>query len=530
MNLVVTNNYQTRQNRNLRNYQTKAQPTFRGPLDGALTATLRTLDTNEMANAVLLDVGAMVVPRSYIDTKKRNKNAGAETFFREISGTFINCLSAGVFSSLIAMVAVKKVKPDIFANPKSWFSDDSINVLKTAWDKGAGKVRNYVTNVFDNMNGKDGKNLAEFKNINWDKVEWFNENKWGKFVWDNPKYKNVEEKLTTKDGFIETFGEIIEDKNITDKDKKQILDIMETRLTNALGVNRDVNVNIGEHKLSATLSNILRDTYDMGKDVFTNEKVDTDLALDKIKQINKIKIFGALSLASILGLTNQRLNRKITEKRTGKKGFAGDPDYEKNNAKNINAKEKTNKNNKLLTQKILASLGMIAMTVGVMRVKNPKDFIKKLQFTGPISTGNAIKTVYASTIVGRFMAADSENELRESVVRDYFGFLNWLVLGGFAAKGVANLLDKNREIFNVHKEGKGVKHWLNDISLKTHAEIVAKGKTFAKKNLWKLNVAHIAGLAYSTVALGIVLPIINIKMANNKKFNPNANTNTEVKK
>ena len=169
-------------------------------------------------------------------------------------------------------------------------------------------------------------------------------------------------------------------------------------------------------------------------------------------------------------------------------------------------------------KKILASAGMLAMTIGVMKIKNPKDFVKKLQFTGPISTGNAIKTVYASTIIGRFMAADSNNELRESVTRDYFGFLNWLVLGGFAAKGVANLLDKKQEnLFNnINKKGKGIKHWLNDISLKTHAEIAAKGKDFARKNIWKLNVAHVAGLAYSIVALGIILPLINIKLANRK--------------
>ena len=124
------------------------------------------------------------------------------------------------------------------------------------------------------------------------------------------------------------------------------------------------------------------------------------------------------------------------------------------------------------------------------------------------------------------MAADSETELRESVTRDYFGFLNWLVLGGFAAKGVANIFDKKQEnLFNISKEGKGIKHWLNDISLKTHAEIAAKGKEFAKKNIWKLNVAHIAGLAYSTVALGIILPLINIKMANRK---PKVNNQTQV--
>lgn len=504
MNLAITNDYSTRQ----RHYQ----PAFKGPMDGVITSTLRYLDTNEMANAVLLDLGAMVAPRTYIDTKKRNANAGAETFFREVSGTFINCLSAGLLATLISHVAVKRVAPEIKINPNSWFSDDSIKVLKTAWDKSDKNVEKYVTNVFENISGQDGKSVAKFKNINLDKVEWFEEKKWKNLTWDNPKYKNIQNTLTTKQGFIKTFANIINDKNITPKDKKQVFEIMETRMTNAIGVNRSVDINLGEHKLNATMHNILRDTYDMGKDIFTNKNIDINAALTKIKHINKIKIFGALSLASVIGLTNQRLNRKLTEKRTGKKGFAGDPDY------NVKAEAK-NKNSKkgLFFKKILASAGMLAMTIGVMKIKNPKDFVKKLQFTGPISTGNAIKTVYASTIIGRFMAADSNNELRESVTRDYFGFLNWLVLGGFAAKGVANLLDKNRNnLFNINKEGKGVKHWLNDINLKTHAEIAAKGKDFARKNIWKLNVAHVAGLAYSTVALGIILPIINIKLANRK--------------
>lgn len=507
MNLIVTT-----ANNDYTNKQRHYQPVFRGPMDGVLTSTLRTLDTNEMANAVLLDLGAMVAPRTYIDTKKRNANAGAETFFREVSGTFINCLSAGLLATLISHIAVKHISPEIKINPKSWFSDDSIKVLKTAWDRSENNVEKYVTNVFDNMGGQDGKVVAKFKNIDFNKVEWFEENKWKNLTWDNPKYKNIQDNLTTKQGFIKTFADVINDKNITPRDKKQIFNIMESRMTNAIGVNRSVDVKIGEHKLNATMHNILRDTYDMGKDIFTNKNINIDAALTKIKRINKIKIFGALSLASIIGLTNQRLNRKITEKRTGKKGFAGDPDYDAKNG----VKNKDNKKG-LFFKKILASAGMLAMTIGVMKIKNPKDFVKKLQFTGPISTGNAIKTVYASTIIGRFMAADSNNELRESVTRDYFGFLNWLVLGGFAAKGVANLLDKKQEnLFNINKKGKGIKHWLNDISLKTHAEIAAKGKDFARKNIWKLNVAHVAGLAYSTVALGIILPLINIKLANRK--------------
>ena len=319
--------------------------------------------------------------------------------------------------------------------------------------------------------------------------------------------------MKTGDGMIKTMADIINDKNIAKSDKENILKILEFRLTNALGANRDVNVNIGNTKWSEKLQIILRDTYEMGKEIFTDKNINIEKALKKISRINKIKIFGALSGASALGLTNQYINRKLTEKRTGKKGFVGDVDYT-DKAQNKGEKPK---DKYLLAKKIAASVGMVAMVLGVMKVKSPKDFVKKLQFTGPVSTGNAIKTVYASTIVGRFMAADNDTELRESVTRDYFGFLNWLVFGGFAAKGVANLLDKKQEnLFNISKEGKGLKHWLNDVNLKTHAEIAAKGTEFAKKNLWKLNVAHISGLLYSGIALGYVLPMINAKLTKAK--------------
>ena len=173
------------------------------------------------------------------------------------------------------------------------------------------------------------------------------------------------------------------------------------------------------------------------------------------------------------------------------------------------------------------------MALGVMRIKNPKDFIKKLEFTGPVTSGNAIKTVYASTLIGRFLASDNKDELRETVTRDYLGFLNWLVLGGFAAKGIANILDKNREnLFNISKEGKGLKYWLNDLSLKSQNEIASKGRDFARKNMWKLNAAQIGGLAYSTIALGILLPKLNILITNKKqkvKNNvPNSNNNSQL--
>ena len=484
---------------------------FRGPLDGMVTGVLRTCDMNEMVNAVGLDVGAMVIPRAYYDTKARNEFAGAETFIREISGTFINCLSAGLFAMGISKIASKRVQPEVKINPDSWYSQESLETLNQAWKK-SGNVDKYLKTVLENISGRDGKEINRFKDINWKKVEWIDEERWDKIIWDNPEYKGIQDDLKTEKGFVKTLKKLIKDESITKDDKKAALSIVEKRLANALGAERDTELNIGSHKLSAKLENILRDTHDMAKDVFTKKNArEIESAVNKISRVNKIKAFGAISASCILGLTNQWLNRKITEKRTGKKGFVGDVDY--TSATRCEQK----KDNFLLLKKVGASALMAGMVFSVMGVKNFKQFAKKLEFTGPVTSGNAIKTVYAANIIGRFMAADNGTELRESMTRDYLGFLNWLVFGGFAAKGVGNLLDKKgKDLFNYKKEGKGLKHWLNDMSLKTHNEVAAKGTAFAKKNMWKLNLAHASGIAYSAVTLGLLLPMMNAKITENR--------------
>ncbi len=488
---------------------------FKGPLDGMVTGALRACDMNEMVNAVGLDVGAMVIPRAYYDTKARNEYAGAETFIREASGTFINCLSAGLFAMGISKIASKRIQPEIKVNPDSWYSAESLGALKKAWDK-TGNLDGYLNKVLESISGRDVNKVNELKNICWQDVEWVDEARWEKIKWDNQGYRGVQDKLKTKADFINTFKELIRDENITKDDKKCVLSIMEKRLANVLGAERDTALNVDGVKLSAKLENILRDTHDMGKDVFTkHSSKEIEQIINKTLKVNKVKAFGAITASCILGLTNQALNRKITEKRTGVKGFVGDIGY---GTEGACARE----DKYLSAKKIGASALMIALIFATMGVKNFKEFANKLQFTGPITGGNAIKTVYGATIVGRFLAADNGTELRESMTRDYLGFLNWLVFGGFFAKGAANLLDrKGQNLFNYTKEGKGLKHWFNDMSLKTHNEIASKGSEFAKKNMWKLNAAQASGIAYSAVTLGILLPMLNAKVtemrANKKK-------------
>lgn len=493
----------------------KKNTSFNGPLDGAITQSLIAIDTNPMANAALVDIFSMVIPRTYVDTKERNKYAGAETLFRELTGTFIVCLSSGILAKGISHLYNRFVEPEVKVNPNSWVSNDSLNLLNHSWSKSQNSEK-YVSNILSNLSGVDGRKISTWESTNWKSVEWFDNSKWNKLSWNDAKFNNIQEKLKDKEQIIKTLGEIIDNKNIDPKDSKQILNIIEHRISNALKVGNSVNIKLDDKELGTSLHNLLRDTYDLGKNVFNNKSINIESAISKLTNMNKVKTLGALTAASVLGLTNQYINRQITKKRTGSDAFVGEVDYH-NVIGNKNKGKKNENKAKLWGLKALASAGIIGLAAFVMKIKNPKDFIKKLEFTSAITSGNAIKTVYTATLVGRFLAAKNETELRESTTRDYLGFLNWLVFGGFVAKGVANLLDKGQNnLFNIHKEGKGLKHWLNDISLKSHAEIAAKGADLAKKNIWKLNIAHISGLLYSTLALGVLLPLLNITITKNQ--------------
>lgn len=490
-------------------------PSFKGALDGALTQALVAIDTNPMVNAALVDVFAMVIPRTYVDTKKRNRYAGAETFFRELTGTFIVCLSSGIIAKGISHLYNKFVNPEIKVNPNSWTTNDSLNLLSHSWNKSGKDVKYYVSAILSNISGTNGRKTSHWKDIDWETVQWHDDSSWSDIYWNDEKFKNIHENLNSEGKIIETLGQAIEDKYINKDDAKNILRIIEHRITNALGVNNSINVALGDKTTNSSLRNLLRDTYDLGKNIFTNKEINTPAALKKLTRMSRVKTLGALTVASLLGLTNQYINRQITKKRTGTDAFVGELNYK--GLINGEETQTQNQGKAFWALKLLASAGILALAAFVMKIKNPADFVKKLEFTGPVTSGNAIKTVYTATLIGRFLAANNQTELRESVTRDYLGFLNWLVLGGFAAKGVANLLDRGQNnLFNIHKQGKGLRHWLNDISLKSHAEIASKGTEFARKNIWKLNLAHASGLVYSTLALGFLLPLLNITVTKYK--------------
>lgn len=509
----------------IQNNTNKQNITFKGPLDGAITTALMTIDTNPMANAALVDTFAMVLPRTYVDSKKRNKYAGAETFFREATGTVIVCLSSGPIAKGIASIYNKLVDKEININPNLWLTNDSYDLLNQAWKQSDNKAHKYVKNVFSNISGIDGKKTNHWKDINWRGVEFYDDPSWENIQWQSPSLKGIQNRLKSGKEIIKITGDLIESKKTNKKDVQNVLKIIEHRIANALKVSSSINTKVDDKSLNSSLTNLVRDTYDLGKEIFIKTSNLTK-AESKLKSMNKVKSLGAIGIAASLGLVNQFINRQITKKRTGSDDFVGEKDF----GKKKDLKENKESKLKLNFNKLFASAGIFTLAMAVMKIKKPSEFVKKLEFTGPITSGNAIKTVYTATLIGRFLAAKNNTELRESATRDYLGFLNWLVFGGFVSKGVGQLFfDKKKEsLFNITKEGTGIKHWLNNVTPKSHAEIAAKGSEFAKNNIWKLNVMHTAGLLYSGLALGFALPLLNIFVTNRKDKHNNQVSDTNL--
>ena len=470
---------------------------FKGQM-GTLSKALYTLGNNDMLKASFVDVFAMDTPRTIIETKNRGKQAGIEMGFREYTGTFIAEYSAALFAILASKFISKKVNPEIKVNSGSWITNNGLNVFSDIFNKSDKTPRGYVEKVLDSVSGLAGDKTKNFIDI------------------DKEKTKPIVEQLTN----------LITNKTTDKKSSKAILQNVQDEIINLLGADNSITIKSGTNEVTSNLSHTLRDIVDSGKNIFfTETKQNAGDILSKLKTMNKMRIGIAIPLSMAIAITNQKLNRYLTKKRTGIDNFVGENGYEDN----VKGKNEKKKEKGLWAKKLLSAGIFVLMLTKVMGVKKPMDLIKKLEFTGPATSGNAIKTVYGTLILGRIFASKDSTELRETNVRDYLGFLNWLVLGDFVAKGVGQVLDyKQTNLFNISKQGKGIVHWLKDVSLKSQKEIIAQGGNYGA-NLKKLNIATMSGIAYSAIMLGVLLPKLNIWMTR-KKGNTNKTAVQNIQK
>ena len=478
--------------------------------------------------ATIIDLTAMVAPRTWTDGKNRGFNAGFETGFRE-SESSANDAAVGLYGvaagSLIAGAINHKYGVKV---NKIFASTDASHVYTAKWDKNAGNMDNYIKDIVDN-------------------IEAFNPN--------SPKADAkgfVRIPDDHKQGIIEdlkTIANAAPDK--MNKVWKETKDNLAGKMLDALGVEDSlklVHKEAGVEKATSANAKILMENFYHMTKAFKSNKVSSKTGefLKDYHKFGNLRTAIGILIAGIFAVGAQPLNVYLSKKRTGTDGFVGVEGRKKDNSLGFKA---------LKTASSLGMIGIMLATLGALP-KNPKKFkdipklfLEKNQYKGKNPTINQFKTVFGLAITSRLFTSRDKDEHREVVTKDVLGFFNWLMLGNvfnkliihkFQNKG-ANLLKREPLPKNANWWQKTV-NFLNS-SIATHSEVAVKGlkketgiksiikpngkamsfnEIFkalpkngqARKNLRLLNFAQLGGYIYSAVVLGFGIPHLNIYMTN----------------
>ena len=478
--------------------------------------------------ATIIDLTAMVAPRTWTDGKNRGFNAGFETGFREAESSG-NDAAVGLYGvaagSLIAGAINKKYGVKV---NKIFASTDASHVYTAKWDKNAGNMDNYIKDIVDN-------------------IEAFNPN--------SPKadakgFVRIPE--NHKQGIIEdlkTIANAAPDK--MNKVWKETKDNLAGKMLDALGVEDSlklVHKEAGVEKATSANAKILMENFYHMTKAFKSNKVSSKTGefLKDYHKFGNLRTAIGIFIAGIVAVGAQPLNVYLSKKRTGTDGFVGVEGRKKDNSLGFKA---------LKTGSSLGIIGIMLATLGALP-KNPKKFkdipklfLEKNQYKGKNPTINQFKTVFGLAITSRLFTSRDKDEHREVVTKDVLGFFNWLMLGNVFNKFIihkfqnkdANMLKREPLPKNANWWQKTV-NFLNS-SIATHSEVAVKGlkketglKSIIKpngkamsfneifkalpkngqtrKNLRLLNFAQLGGYIYSAVVLGFGIPHLNIYMTN----------------
>lgn len=495
------------------NYANNKQhnPNFKGFIDA-----LRFLNTSPAIGACVVDLGSMVIPRTIVDTQKRGADAGMETGIRESSST-INHAVVGLvgLGAATAVSGAINHRYGIEAN-RMFVNNDAIDIFSDFWKESENSSETYYRKILSNAKFVNGEQVETIKNSQ------LIEN-------ISKKLANAGDKLT-KELKNEIKAEIIHATG-TESNYEVVSNIPRTiKVKNAKGVLEDKLV----HKsIKESLDVMLETMHSLGN-AFAKKSVDNiDNFAKELKGIKTKSALAGLAVSALVAVSVQPINKYLTKKRTGKEGFVG-----------VQGRE-ADKSTKFKLEKaaIAAAMGTFAFkTIG----KNLGDVMNKIQFSSMVPNINQFKLLYGLTIVSRILSARDGNELRETSIKDFLGFSNWLILGGMVSKLTARAFGKEFINFDVaaHADEKGFKKawsWITKSSVRTYDEILLKGAKevvkdgqalkfrelfknadrLTKIKVGKIALSQIAGYLYSGVILGVGIAKLNIfitgKVTKNKK-------------
>ncbi len=500
------------------NYQ--SNPSFTG---GGFDLFLRFLDTNQAWGANAVDLFCMVLPRTLTDFT-RGSDAGIETARREGMGT-ANHSMVGAYGTLAGLALAAGI------NKMYKFGDNDVKASSIFADAETldmqGKI--YDSKLKAAASNPQVNPLKEFVVDTLKHYEALSPTENGKWV----RFSETDIHKAA-DVFVEEFGKT------GNKMSKEGYANLKTSLMSSLGVENNFRIVAEEgqklHTSRYTLDSIIENIYKLGKafskesvkEAFMNsQNVAENAFLSTMKSMNVKRSLLGIGIASAVGVSAQPLNIYLTKKKTGSDSFVG------GGKKDDSAGFKFRK-------ALVAGLfgaGVLA-TIG-----NPKNLVKDLQFKGFTPTIKQFKFIYGITIMSRFLSSRNDNELRESTIKDTLGFASWLILGNFVQKLVAQGLDKSKSL--IKKDGEGTMNWIKNSVLKSRDEVLhaalgdkvfKNGKPLSYKEMVKalpanspalkqlkiLNIAQLAGYAYSALALGFGIPRLNIFITNKLEANKKA--------
>ncbi len=483
---------------------------FKGGWPGsAASSFFSMIQTNEIAGPTVVNISSMVIPRTAVDYT-RNEEAGIETARREVTSLVSSSLLPGFYAIaagwLIGLLNnPMKVRSTLMTN------NDMVDVLKNNWDK----AENYTCDREKVLENTIKQTLKETKAL----------------VGDTEKGLSRK----TADEFAIRLKKLILNKDkLPIKKLKEGLKDLKTWAVEQVGAEQQLKVSSGGKVVETSMKNLIGDMYNIPNELLLKYgcRQDVSSAVEKFKSLSNNKGVIGFSLAASIAISTQFINRYITQQKTGTSAFVGLPEYEKIAGHKIEEKKEPSKF-RLNAEKV-ASVGIMAYMLGATYASSldPRkivefaskrtNLLEKLRFKGKFPTLNQLRALSAITISGRILASADVNELRETNTRDFLGFLNWLVFGGFVTKLTGDALEGNK-VLNQKSGFKGGSwlqkkvHIIKNTFLKTDDEInaIKNISQITKKRLIRnKNIAIAAGLVYSTLTLGIGVPLFNKYLTN----------------
>ena len=512
---------------------------------GAADVTLRYLATNQAIGANLMDFCAMVAPRTINDGIKRGPAAGMETGRREIMGT-VNDSCVGLFGAAAgALVAGSLTKKYNTKVNKMFTAPDTLHILAENKSRQIQNNSTQIEYIKETLRNARGYNPASANA-------------------DNEGYVKLSEK--TIDKVAKYFDELLNNKADFSKWTSSKSDKSRTVLMNEIiadtGAESNFILESADKKIvsKTNLKSLMNDLFivsesfnsDKVKDAFTEQikssKKSTENAFIKgLDKFMKTRAGMGFAASCAIGLSVQPINMYLTKLKTGQDGFVGVEGRSKDNSTGFMG---------LKGLSSVAFFSMVLSTLNINPIKflsKPSAFMEKMSFSGKMPTINQLKGIYGITIISRIFSSRDTDELREVLTKDTLGYLSWLVLGDFVNRLAASAFDSDKcKVLNIKKGTEKSSYWKKMFfaNLKTRDEILIKtlaeqgissskevdgkivSKTFkelfkdlnglkdeaikkaTKKRLRALNIAQVAGYAFSGLVLGLGIPNLNIYITN----------------